>query len=214
MNRRPSVFRRRYIVDARLQYSLCRQVVGYSLLTLVGVTVGLFWPVLSGLADPTSEMDGDFATVMLYMHDRFWIIALVCLVLAAGGSILTSQRIAGPMVRFKRNLRMLADGRLPAPLRTRSRDFMKEEVDCLNSAVMGVEAMVDDAKAATTRLQQAVVELRHRAERIADTELTAVVADADRALHDLKSQLARFVVEGDIDGPLPQLGSELAMVEG
>ena len=44
------------------------------------------------------------------------------------------------MVRYKRNLSLLADGKLPPPLKTRRSDFLKEEVEILNRAVAGVGA--------------------------------------------------------------------------
>ena len=60
--------------------------------------------------------------------------SLLSLLVVVIGTVRFSHRVAGPMVRYKRNLALLADGKLPPPLRTRRSDFLKEEVVVLNRA--------------------------------------------------------------------------------
>jgi hypothetical protein len=79
------------------------------------------------------------------------------------------------MVRYKRNLRLLADGKIAPPLRTRRTDFMKEEVSCLNEAMFGVGERVDAIRCAQIDLARkldACVAANSEVPR----ELTAVVA--------------------------------------
>ena len=137
MNKR--LLRRRFIVDWKLQGSLCAHGVLNGVLVLVTVSCGIFAPLLWNLRDG-SELHRfeEQAIVMLYMHERFWLLAALCLCIVVLGAIRFSHRIAGPLVRYKRNLRLVAAGKLPPPLRTRRGDYLQEEVACLNDAVAGV----------------------------------------------------------------------------
>lgn len=159
MNQRPR--RWRLLVDWNLQASLCAHGLLYGSLVIAAVVCGIFAPLLWSLAGaPADAVLEDQAIVMLYMHDRFWFLAVLCLVITALGSLKFSHRIAGPLVRYKRNLRLLAQGKLPAPLRTRRHDYLKEEVVCLNDAVAGVAERIDairDAQVAVAREVQAVL---------------------------------------------------------
>ena len=134
----------RYIVDWKLQGSLILHGITYGGFVLLMVSVGIYLPLLwdLGVVD-MARSDEEQAIVMIYLHKRFWLIALMCLVIIVLGAVRFSHRVAGPMVRFKRNLRLLADGKFPPPLRTRRADLLKAEVNCLNKAVVGVGERLD-----------------------------------------------------------------------
>ena len=103
--------RRRYIVDWKLQGSLCAHGLLYGSLVLVAICGGIFAPLMWDLGG-SSQAQGleEKAIVMLYMHERLWFLALLCAGIVVLGAIKFSHRIAGPLVRYKRNLRLLADG--------------------------------------------------------------------------------------------------------
>ena len=133
--------RLRYVVDWKLQGSLTAHGVVYGASVLAAIGFGIFAPLLWGLADTGAESGfEEQSIVMIYLHDRFWLIALLSLLVVVIGTVRFSHRVAGPMVRYKRNLVLLADGKLPPPLKTRRSDFLKEEVEILNRAVAGVGA--------------------------------------------------------------------------
>ena len=187
------IMRRRFIVDWKLQGSLILHGIAYGGLVLLVVSVGVFSPLLWELGVVDMERSGEEqAIVMLYLHKRFWLLALMCLVLVVLGAVRYSHRIAGPMVRFKRNLKMLSDGKLPPPLRTRRGDFMKEEVGCLNKAVVGVGDRLD-------AIHRAQVDLRLQLSGCAATlhapcdEFVAVVAACD----ELERKLRMFDYTGE-----------------
>ena len=139
----------RLIVDWKLQLSLCAHGLVYGSLVIVAVVCGIFAPLLWNLGGATGATNfEDQAIVMLYMHDRLWFLVLMCLFIIIASSIKFSHRIAGPLVRYKRNLRLLARGKLPTPLRTRRGDYLKEEVACLNDAVEGVAVRIDAIRTA------------------------------------------------------------------
>lgn len=208
----PSFRRRRLVVDQKLQWSICGHTIVHGIWLLVLVAVGLFSPLLLALRDgaPNEAYDTDIATVMLYMHHRFWWVAAFGCVAIALGALRFSHRIAGPMVRFKRNLRWLGEGRLPAPLVTRSGDFFKAEVDCLNQAVAGVQQRLETIQAAHAVLRRelgtAIDAVRASA---ATVDLSALVA----AEAQLAAGLERFTQLPDVDAVSPcEAAPELALV--
>lgn len=188
MNKR--VLRWRYIVDWRLQGSLVAHGLLYGALVLVTVIVGIFAPLLWNLSDgaPGAGIE-DQAIVMLYMHDRFWFLAALCLLIVVLGAVKFSHRIAGPLVRYKRNLRLLAQGRMPTPLRTRSNDYLKEEVACLNAAVAGMKARIDAIREAQVAVAREIQALSMRTPRQAASQLEPLVA----AGGELERRVAAFV---------------------
>ena len=166
----------RHIVDWKLQGSLVFHGLIYGCLVLVAVSLGIFSPLLWDLG--SVGMNSSFeeqSIVMLYMHERFWPLAVLCLVLVVLGAVRYSHRVAGPMVRYKRNLRLLADGKITPPLRTRRADFMKEEVSCLNEAMFGVGERVDAIRCAQIDLARKL-DACVAASSEPPGELTAVVA--------------------------------------
>lgn len=156
MNGFPRLRRRRYIVDRKLQGSLVAHGVIYGVAVLAAVGLGIFAPLLWGLGDPRADQGfEEQSLVMIYLHERFWLIAGGSLLVVVLGAVRFSHRVAGPMVRFKRNLRLIAAGELPPPLRTRRDDFLKDEVEALNRAVAGVDERV-------TAIRRAQLEVRRR----------------------------------------------------
>lgn len=189
--------RRRLLVDRPFQTSLMLHALGLGLLTLVVVSAGIFVPLLWDLRSGGPAVDIDVAVVMVYMHERFWLVAAVCVVLAAHGALQLSHRIAGPLVRYKRNLRLLASGRLPPPLRTRRRDYLKEEVECLNAAVAGVRERLAAVRAAQAALQRELHAARDLGQ--IDPAAWAALQDAERAV---AASLGAFAETGELDPAL------------
>ncbi len=185
---RTEPFRRaRIVVDRKLQWSLCLHGIVYGVLLLVVVSCGIFAPLLWQLGEqgPNAPLDPEAAVVMIYMHRSFWIVAAAGLVLTTLAALRFSHRIAGPLVRYKRNLRLVADGKLPPDLRTRRGDFLQEEVACLNAAVRGVRDRLDAIRTA----QRA---LAHELERAHDAATAGGAADFGEVLA-AERELARCV---------------------
>jgi hypothetical protein len=190
----------RYVVDWKLQGSLILHGITYGGLVLLAVSVGMFSPLLwdLGVVDTAGGYE-EQAIVMLYLHERFWLLAAMCLVIVVLGAVRFSHRVAGPMVRYKRNLRLLAEGQLPPPLRTRRADFLKEEVGCLNQAVAGVAERVDAIRRAQVGLRRKLADCTDVMHGQPD-EFHAVLAaceDLDRAV--------RLFQHVDLSSDLPPL---------
>ena len=202
--------RRRVLVDPRLQGSLMLHGLLYGSLVLAAVCVGLFAPLLWQLAEieqaPTFE---EHAIVMLYLHERCWALVAVSVALVVVGAVRFSHRVAGPMVRYKRNLRLIADGRLPPPLRSRPGDLLQEEVECLNTAVDGVVARVDAIRHAQVALRR---ELTAVIDRSVDAghELAALVEACD-VLEDRVRAFRRVDTGDTVAEPKPRVLQQAMM---
>jgi len=183
--------RRRFIVDWKLQGSLCAHGVLNGLLLLVTVSCGIFAPLLWNLGD-SSELHRyeEQAIVMLYLHERFWLLAALCLGIVVLGAIRFSHRIAGPLVRYKRNLRLVAAGKLPPPLRTRRGDYLQEEVACLNGAVVGIATRVEAIRRAQSAVRREVHAVIERLPRQQTQQLEAMTV----ALQQLEQAVSEFKV--------------------
>lgn len=190
------IMRWRYIVDWKLQGSLILHGITYGGLVLLAVSVGIFSPLLWDLG--VVDMDGGYeeqAIVMLYLHERFWLLAMMCLVIVVLGAVRFSHRVAGPMVRFKRNLRLLSDGKFPPPLRTRRADFLKQEVGCLNKAVVGVGERIAAIRRAQVELRRTLTDCAATIHDPCD-EFAAVITACDELertvgmFHDVEEPLS------------------------
>jgi methyl-accepting chemotaxis protein len=176
--------RRRYIVDWKLQGSLCTHGLLYGGLVLAAVIGGIFAPLLWDLTSTNTYVE-EQAIVMLYMHERLWFLVLVCAVIVALSALKMSHRIAGPLVRYKRNLRLVAGGKLPTPLRTRAGDYLQEEVRCLNAAIAGIGERVDTIKNAAAAVRAGVDAIAAAGASLPDGRIDALLAasrELDRAL--------------------------------
>lgn len=201
--------RLRYVVDWKLQGSLTAHGLVYGASVLAAIGFGIFAPLLWGLADSgaTSGFE-EQSIVMIYLHDRFWLIALLSLLVVVIGTVRFSHRVAGPMVRYKRNLALLADGKLPPPLKTRRSDFLKEEVAVLNRAVAGV-----GARAAAIRRAQAEVRRRVDAAVAATTMEPALAQQLQNACVELERVTQTFEhVDTHDDLTAPEAASAVAPV--
>ncbi len=206
------ILRWRFIVDWKLQGSLCVHGVLYGLLVLVAVSLGIFLPLLWNLSDADQvNVLEDQAVVMLYMHERFWWLALLCLAIVVLGAVKFSHRIAGPLVRYKRNLRLLADGKLPSPLRTRAGDYLQDEVACLNQAVAGITTRIEAMQQSHVILHGEIQGAMARLSRQAAFELEPVLL-ASRELQQCLAAIQRFDTKDDVvPQPTPVTRPDLAL---
>ncbi|MBM3974802.1 MAG: hypothetical protein FJ301_11945 [Planctomycetes bacterium] len=151
--------RRRFLVDRGLQFRLCALGLLHGVVVLLAIVLGILAPVVLELSAAQPHRFEEQAVVMLYLHERMpWVVGF-CVAILVAMALSQSHRIAGPLVRLKRNLRFVADGKLPPPLRTRSGDLMQEEVACLNAAVDGVARRIDAIQAAHDAVRAALDDL-------------------------------------------------------
>lgn len=180
--------RRRILVDKGLQGRLCFAGLLHGGVVLAAVVVGILAPIVFELSAVQPRRYEEQAIVMLYLHERLPWVLLVGALAVVASSLRQSHRIAGPLVRFKRNLRLLAAGQLPPALHTRRRDLLKEEVACLNAAVEGVADRVGAIQDAQVQVRAAVADLIDASVDPDDRRLQALL----RAVRGVDARLAAF----------------------
>jgi hypothetical protein len=177
----PRFQRRRFLVDRGLQGRLCVSGLLHGGVVLLAIVLCILAPLVLELSAAQPHRFEEQAIVMLYLHERMpWVVA-ICAAILVAMALSQSHRIAGPLVRFKRNLRLVAEGQLPPPLRTRRGDLMKEEVACLNAAVDGVARRIDDVQDAHDGVRAALEDLLAASVDPHDRRLVAL-SDALRSL--------------------------------
>lgn len=172
--------RRRFVVDRRFQFALLLRSIAFTGFVFLVMSAALFVPLIRGVGvvapdGSAEEMRIDRITAFLYMHEHFWPAALVCMGLAALGSLRQSHRIAGPMVRVKRYLNAVANGYLPGPLRTRKRDYLKCEVDALNDMIARLGEKIAAIKGAEERIRATLEQCGEMATAHHDAEVRATL---------------------------------------
>ena len=129
--------RRKFFINRALQGRLLLDTLYNSFLVVVVLSVAMAGPAVLELQtpDPNSLNSMDAAGQLLAIHDRYWVIGPLLLVLLGLSSIRTSHRVAGPLLRFSRVLAALREGRLPERQKLRVGDFLQHEMDELNDVV-------------------------------------------------------------------------------
>lgn len=211
---KPSFVRRRYLVDARLQLSIVWRTVALAVFLLLTVLIGLLLPIVHDFETPgDADLASDAATVFLHLHRNLWWIALVCIVLPALLALQSSHRVAGPLVRVKRMLVQLAQGRLPPPLRTRRADYLKPEVALLNDAVGHLGEQMQRMRESHRHLQKKLVVVAANAAVQADDQARWQLQAASAAADALGAMLQQYQVD-EAEAPVATEPARGALVTG
>ncbi len=173
--KRPRIWRRQFIVDRRFQYEMMIRAGVYAVGGMAILCVGIFYPLIRDLLSGKENVDA--STAMLYLHEHFWPVAVLCLVLALLTSVHITHRIAGPLYRIKRQLERLGKGEIPAETTTRKRDYLKEEVRVFNDAMASLTRATDAIKLRDLELMQ---ELDAVASLLEDNDLVGMKEAFDR----------------------------------
>ncbi len=137
--------RRRYIVDRELQFSLIRAHLILFSTALGFLAIGIFSPLVtelngSGLPD---ERMLTAATMMLYMHERMWLLFGLTSVFLVLGLLRLSHKVAGPLHRFRQVLGEARAGSPRSDIRLRRGDFLHREAQLLNRLLADMSARGD-----------------------------------------------------------------------
>lgn len=130
--------RKKQFIDRMVQGSVLMHLIGHWLLFLL--TVGLFTLFVEMLASPPGE-----ALENLVRRQGPTVLAIVVL-----GPIFLrdicklTNRFAGPMVRLRRGMHELAEGRDVKPIHFRKHDFWQDLATDFNSVIERMEALKKD----------------------------------------------------------------------
>jgi hypothetical protein len=130
--------RRRFFVDRRVQGALVLRSLFYWVFCLLTITVMMMaWrmvtmPVLE-TAGQVGSLWADYAPVA--------VASLLMLPIIVMDTVRLSNRFAGPMLRFRRKLRELAEGESIEPLKFRDADYWSEMADDFNKVAAKLGAL-------------------------------------------------------------------------
>jgi nitrate/nitrite-specific signal transduction histidine kinase len=190
--------RRTFIVDPGFQGAVIARSLlsaGFLLLVILG---GLFLPLMIQIAGSESAHPLDasaVASAFLYLHEHLLPLLGVYFVFAVLSAIRFSHRIAGPMVRFKRDIYAIGDGHFPAPLRTRPDDYMKAEVRALNDMSQSLAQRARDIRDAQMALQETLHDCASRIELARDAQLMTSFERLQEEARILSERVAFFELE-------------------
>jgi nitrogen fixation/metabolism regulation signal transduction histidine kinase len=121
--------RRTYIVDKKLQYRLLGYNAIYFFITLAALSLALFTPLIFEIADPTlsPRQQAEVAGKILYLHSYLWPALFLVLVILGFHSVLVSNKIAGPLYRFRSTFQKIIEGDISGSVKIRKGDLLINE---------------------------------------------------------------------------------------
>lgn len=190
---RPLLRRRQFLLsDFQNRFLLFNLL--YFVTTVAFFAAVLFIPLMSALEDevlsPTQR--GEIAGEFLSLHARFWPAIPVLFVILAAHSVVISHRIAGPLVRFRRIFKEVAERDFSAKLKLRKKDYLEEDAEALNEMLGCLRSSVRSVRERATRLRTLLVDLQASASGKGDPALENLIAALLRAEEDLGTELETF----------------------
>jgi general secretion pathway protein G len=176
--------RRTYIVNPALQIGMLVTSLGYVVFLVFVVAVAVFAPLVLRLTQPgpdTAETS-DAALRLLYLHQVYWLPALLGVLVIALHSVGTSHRIAGPLYRFRRVCESMTAGVVPPRVTLRKGDQLLREADAVNAMLDTWRTFVDDAQRDLRRLRESVATCEHQLDDRRWADLLWAAEQLDRTL--------------------------------
>jgi hypothetical protein len=123
------VRRKTYVVDKRLQYRLLGYNAIYFFVTVAALSLALFTPLIFEISDPSlsPREQAEVAGKILYLHSYLWPALLLVLVILGFHSVLVSNKIAGPLYRFRAIFQRIIEGDISGAVKIRKGDLLINE---------------------------------------------------------------------------------------
>lgn len=143
------VRRKTYIVDKRLQYRLLGYNAIYFFITAAALSLALFAPLIFEISDPSlsPRQQAEVAGQILYLHSYLWPALLLVLAILGFHSVLVSNKIAGPLYRFRATFQKIIEGDISGMVKTRKGDLLVNEQT-------KIEEMISMLKSRIGRIQE------------------------------------------------------------
>jgi methyl-accepting chemotaxis protein len=163
-----SVRRKKYVIDKRLQYRLLGYNAIYFFITVVALSLALFLPLILEISDPSlsPRQQAEVAGKILYLHSYLWPALLLILVILGFHSVLMSNKIAGPLYRFRATLQRIIEGDISEPFRIRKADLLISEQTKIDEMISMLQSRIG-------RIQEEQAAMGALLGQIRDMELSA-----------------------------------------
>ena len=142
--------RRFYLVNRSLQYRFLAMIIIYTLAMVLFLAVFLFLPDIIRLHDEGLSLASRAAAAekILTLHARIWpaVIAIICIF--GVHAIRSSNRILGPLYRFRAIFEQVGNGDLSMQVKIRDKDFLHQEEGALNGMIETLSEKIRTAQRA------------------------------------------------------------------
>ena len=141
--------RRNYIVDKKLQYRLLGYNAIYFFITLAALSLALFSPLIFEISDPSlsPRQQAEVAGKILYLHSYLWPALLLVLVILGFHSVLVSNKIAGPLHRFRATFQRIIEGDISGSVRIRKGDLLINEQTRIDEMISTLKSKIGQIQA-------------------------------------------------------------------
>ena len=191
------VRRKTYVVDKRLQYRLLGYNAIYFFTTVAALSLALFTPLIFEISDPSlsPREQTEVAGKILYLHSYLWPAFILILVILGFHSVLVSNKIAGPLYRFRATFQKIIEGDISEPFRIRKGDLLINEQTKMDEMLTTINSKI-------TRIQ---VEGKAIGELLARMKAQELAVEAKALLDQLGEHHERLKKEADFFKVEPEL---------
>jgi len=154
--------RRTYIVDKKLQYRLLGYNAIYFFITVAAVSLALFTPLIFELSDLSlsPRQQAEVAGKILYLHSYLWPALLLVLVILGFHSVLVSNKIAGPLRRFRATFQRIIEGDISESVRIRKGDLLINEQTKIEEMISTLQSKISQIQAEEAALGELLAQIR------------------------------------------------------
>ncbi|NGZ95712.1 MAG: hypothetical protein CV089_06205 [Nitrospira sp. WS110] len=189
--------RRLFAVVHPLQIRMLLQVIAYSLIVFVLLSIPVFSPLMEALDDPqlSWEERATVANDLLNLHARFWPWALgasVVVLIHCIHSLWLMHRVAGPLYRLRKVFPKIGEGNLSVRTTLRQHDYLAPEVDLVNHMTAQLQSKVNQIKQAQVILALDAIRVKELAVAKNDPTLVVLAKQMEQSLAAMKTSLDGF----------------------
>jgi len=158
------VRRKTYVVDKRLQYRLLGYNAIYFFITVAALSLVLFTPLIFEISDPSlsPREQAEVAGKILYLHSYLWPALLLILVILGFHSVLVSNKIAGPLYRFRATLQRIIEGNISEPFRIRKGDLLINEQTKMDEMISTINSKIERIQVETAAMGEILARMREQ----------------------------------------------------
>ena len=190
--------RRTLVINRKLQLGILFTSLSHVVFVTAVVTLALFAPLVLRLRNPNwdSPETTNAALQILYLHETFWLPALLAVLVVLMNSIRMSHKIAGPIYRFRRVCEAMKAGVVPKPIVLRKGDQLRAEIDEVNAMLDSWRGAVEQVRRDTSALDESLSAYRDLTTSAhSDPKADALWTDIASAEQRLRETIGRLTVE-------------------